>query len=143
MRFVLAKVSMLTLVLVGCVPLPNFRYYAPAVSGVLTDGGRPIVNAAVDVSGAFGAKGFSTTTSDAGRFTTDPVRKLLFTAAHIGDPLYAYSVNFMVDGRQYTGYSEAGVGYAPKTIEISCDLSRPTKRDGHQFYCAPVVTEER
>jgi hypothetical protein len=126
----------------GCVPFPNYRYYAPAISGVVTQDGAPVGMAEVRVSGQFTEEVRSATTDRDGRFATEPVRKLLFTATLIGDPLYAYSVQITVGGKQYTGYAEASVGYAPSKFQLKCDLSRPIKLGSRQLYCSPAVESQ-
>jgi len=128
----------LTTLLAGCVPFPNFRYYAPAVSGVITKDGFPVENAQVRVSAQFAGEGKVAATGPNGRFAAKSIRTFLLTASLIGDPLYAYSVQVTVAGKIYEGYSEAGVGYAPEKLEVSCELSRPRRLGSKQVYCAPV-----
>ncbi len=143
MRFVHASVVILAVGSAGCVPIPNFRYYAPGVSGVITDDGKPVVNAQVRVSGPFASESSSASTGDTGRFATVPIRKLLLAASLIGDPLYAYAVDVTVGDKQYAGYAEAGVGYAPKAVEVRCDLSRTIRRGSRLFRCEAVPANER
>ena len=122
----------------GCVPFPNYRYYAPAVSGVVLQDGVPVDKAEVHVSAQFAEEVQFNATGQDGRFATAAIRKLLLTASLIGDPLYAYSVRITVGGQQYLGYSEASVGYAPSKLELKCDLSRPFQLGSMQLYCSPT-----
>jgi len=122
----------------GCVPFPNYRYYAPAVSGVVLQDDLPVDKAEVHVFGQFAEEVQFNATGQDGHFATMPIRKLLLTASLIGDPLYAYTVQITVGGQQYLGYSEASVGYAPSTLELKCDLSRPFQLGRRQLHCSPT-----
>jgi len=91
----------------GCVPIPNVRYYAPAVTGVVTQAGIPVENAEVVVSSGFAGEATKGTTLPNGHFAAEPIRKFFFTALAIGDPLYGYSVQIRVAGKTYDGYSHS------------------------------------
>ncbi len=122
----------------GCVPFPNYRYYAPAVSGVILQDGVPVDKAQIHVSGQFAEEVQFNATGQDGRFATEPIRRRFLTAWLIGDPLYAYFVRITVGGKQYLGYSKASVGYAPSKLALKCDLSRPIQLDSKHIYCLPT-----
>ena len=117
-------------------PIPNFRYYAPAVSGVVMREGLPVQQAKVHVAGNYVQETRSVVTASDGRFSTEAIRKLLLTASLIGDPLYSYSVEIVVGDKVYAGYSEASVGYAPKSAQLKCDLSRLIRVGSREVYCS-------
>jgi hypothetical protein len=133
-----ATLLILPSVFCGCVPFPNFRYYAPAVSGVALRDGVPVERAEIRVTGQFAKTAQTGTTDKYGRFVLQPIRSLLLTSSLMGDPLYSYTVQIVADGKVYDGYSEASVGYAPKTLELTCNLSRSIQFGRKQFFCSPT-----
>lgn len=122
----------------ACVPLPNVRYDAPAISGVVTRDGIPVPGAAVAVSAQFAEEAVAGATDAAGRFTVQPIRRLHLTATLIGDPLYAYSMVITVGERRYVGYFESGVGHVPRQLSLRCELSQPQPTPAEPRYCTPA-----
>ena len=123
-----------TLGLTGCVPFPNLRYYAPAVSGIVMQDGKPAAGVEIRVSAHFANEVRAAIAASDGRFNTDSIRKLL-TATLVGDPLYGYTVEIRNACNVYSGFVDFSVGHAPSAIQLNCDLSRPVGRVGHQVYC--------
>lgn len=130
-----------TLVLAGCAPFPNMRYYAPSIVGVVMQDGKPVGGAEIRVSTAFSNEIRETTAAPNGRFKTESIRRLLLTSTLIGDPLYGYTVEIRSAGIVYKGFVDLSVGYAPSTISLNCDLSHPVGRIDHQVYC--TVSDDR
>lgn len=126
----------------ACVPIPNYYYYAPAISGVVTADGQPVQNVEVKVSARFSEEIQTATTDQAGRFETKPIKQLLLTMTLIGDPLYGYGLDVMTAGQKYEGYVESYVGYAPKQLQVVCELSKPIQTRNRQSYCAVVSKEQ-
>ncbi len=130
-----------TLGLAGCVPFPNMRYYAPTISGVVMQDGKPAGGAEIRVSAHVSSEVRAAIAGPDGRFNTESIRKLQLTATLIGDPLYGYTVEIRSAGNVYSGFVDFSVGYAPSAIRLNCDLSRPVGRVGHQVYC--TATDDR
>jgi hypothetical protein len=118
----------------GCVPFPSVHYYAPAVSGVITQDGFPVAGAEVRVSTPFVDENSVATTGTDGRFATASIREFSFVTILMGDPVCHYEIKITADGKTYEGYSDAGVGYTPETIELRCDLSLPLLGQ-YEEYC--------
>ncbi|WP_430699151.1 DUF6795 domain-containing protein [Rubrivivax gelatinosus] len=137
-----ARISaiLITTLLYGCVPFPNVRYYAPAISGVVTQDGNPVVSAEVRVTGQFSNNVHIVASDQAGRFASEPIRKMLLTASLMGDPLYGYAIEIVHGGKVYAGYSESSVGYAPKELKLSCELAKPIQRGNAKFHCTRQET---
>jgi hypothetical protein len=104
---------------------------------VLRDG-KPVEAAVIRVTAKFAEDVQTTTTDSKGRFSLDPIRRVLFTASLIGDPLTFYSVQITVAGESYDGFSEATVGYAPNAIEVKCDLAQAIHLGPRQLYCSLI-----
>jgi hypothetical protein len=142
-----AILSMFTLLLTGCLPIPHFNYRAPAVSGIIIQNGAPVANAQVQVTDEIpsgnGERTTAVTNAD-GRFATEPIREFRFVFALIGEEFYWYTVQITAAGRIYPGYSSSRLGYSrTKKLELRCDLSHPqTLRDGQQTYCEAMNDEE-
>jgi hypothetical protein len=113
----------LAMLMSGCAPIPNVYRYAPAVSGSIIKDGIPVAGVQVHVSSPYVAKGKAAISGSDGRFATESIRKFHFIKGLLGDPSLRYSVKIMFDGETYEGYSEQRLGYAPKTLELKCDLS--------------------
>ena len=116
-------------------PFPHLHYRAPAVAGVITEHGKPAAGASVRVSGQFSAEVSAAVSDQEGRFVTKPIREVLLTASLLGDPMYGYTVSIIMGGKEYVGYSDAYVGYAPKEIQLVCDLGKPLDRGGIKVHC--------
>jgi hypothetical protein len=129
----------LALLLAGCVPFPNYHYFAPAISGVVTRDGAPVEGARVNVWGAFATRSQVVVTGADGRFSAEPIRELRFAAWIVGDPLYAYSVEITAANEKYPGYSMSAVGNPSAAIELACDLAHTRQlQGGRQMHCVPV-----
>ena len=119
----------------ACVPVPNVRYYAPAVTGKVMANGLAVRNAEVIVTSQFAEEVRKVATDSEGHFSTEAIKKLFFTATLIGDPLYGYTITIVVADQKYEGLSEAYVGHPPKQLDIQCDLSTPIQLHSRKRYC--------
>jgi len=123
----------------ACAPIPNVHYFAPGIEGVVTRGADPVPGAEITVFGAFTKDTQTSLTGDDGRFHTDSVKEWRLIAKLFGDPIYAYTVEIRINGVKYNGYSFGlGIGYAPEKLQLSCDLTKPYKRMGGDYYCMPA-----
>jgi hypothetical protein len=109
----------------ACLPAPHQHYFAPQVAGVVMEGGTPVANAEIELTGKFTDRKAMVRSDGEGHFTLDPIAELPFIQWLIGDPLFGYNLNITVGEHTYLGLSEFGLGYAPSHIEVRCDLSRP------------------
>ena len=125
--------------LAGCMPWPHFHYRAPAVEGVVTNNGVPVQNAEINVSAEFSEEQQKSVTDSNGRFSTKPIRELMFFAPLLGDPLYGYTVTIINAENQYEGLGEGYVGYAPEQLTVVCDLSKPIQLRSKKRYCAVLL----
>lgn len=121
--------------LAGCVPLPNFHYFAPAVSGIVLRDGQPVAGAQVRGASTFSSTTMVGSTQPSGRFAVDAIRELRLAATLVGDPLYGFEVEIVVDGERYAGYSEFGTGYAIAALQLSCDFRSRIKRLDKVVHC--------
>src|SRR5258705_54646 len=97
----------------ACVPVPHHHYFAPGVAGLVMDGGVPVANAEIVLTGTF-TDHISTVRSDGeGHFQIGPIAELEFIQWLMGDPLFGYRLNITVDKQTYLGLSESNVGYVP------------------------------
>ncbi len=136
-RWTLA-VALGSALLSGCVPVPSFHYFAPAVSGTVLRQGLPVAGAQVVVSSRHGQERQIGFTDDEGHFALQPLREFQLTTPVMGDPTYAFRVEIAVGGQDYRGYSEGRVGDAPSALKIECDLARPRPlvlADG-EYHCS-------
>lgn len=121
--------------LTGCVPFPNLHYFAPAVAGIVLRDGQPVAGAQIRVASTFSSTTRVGSTQPSGRFSVEPIRELRLTATLVGDPLYGFEVEIVVDGERYAGYSEYGTGYASPALQLSCDLTSRIKRLDKVVHC--------
>jgi hypothetical protein len=119
----------------ACVPFPHNQYYAPALEGVVTNGGQPISNTELRIKAKFSDKQQQATTDEHGAFHTQAIKEFVFFAWLIGDPLFGYTVTISGPGPGYTGFDEFSVGYAPKELKLVCDLSAPIETQSRKQYC--------
>ncbi|RYY97172.1 MAG: carboxypeptidase regulatory-like domain-containing protein [Comamonadaceae bacterium] len=122
----------------ACVPVPQYRYDAPAVSGVIVDNGVPVAGAEVRIASQFAEDVRRATTAADGRFAAEPIRRLVLTRALFGDPVTAYAVDIAVGTRRYDGYADSRVGPGPRVLHLACDLSRPAPGGAARAHCQPV-----
>lgn len=123
----------------GCVPFPNVHRFAPAISGVVLRDGRPVPSAVVKVSAQFSREVRTVTTDQDGRFSTEAIRELRWTAILLGDPLFGYTVQIGADGHDVAGYQFQGIGSAPSDLRLSCDLAKPVRVVGALGFCGEVA----
>lgn len=133
---------LIPLLLSGCVPFPNIKYRAPAVTGLIHEGGKPAAGVTVRVSGEFSSEVRVTVSDKDGRFATKPIRELFLTATLLGDPLYGYKVSIVADGKEYVGYFAGGVGYASQEVQLVCDLTKPIARGSINVDCKAKGVDE-
>jgi len=95
----------------------------------------PVAGAAVQLSAHGSATTQTAVTDEKGRFTAGPFVEWHLFYSLLGDPLYAFSINIATQGRDYNGYKGGGVGYAPREIELLCDLAHPTGPAMYQVFC--------
>lgn len=124
------------LVHLACVPYPNRRYFAPEVSGVVLRDGAPAAGAEVVLTTRFSKSAATARTDADGRFKLGPLSELQFTKTLLGDPLYIYALTIKVaGGAEYRGLEGRGMGYPPRELAVTCDLSRPLGQGQALSYC--------
>ena len=74
-------------------------------------------------------------TDSSGRFRTKPIKELQFFASLLGDPLFGYNVSIVQASQEYRGFGEAYVGYSPKELKVTCNLSEPIRSSRREQYC--------
>ena len=55
------------------------------------------------------------------------------------DPAFRYKVEITVDGRTYAGFSAGGMGYAPVSLSLQCDLFKPVKVRDEMRHCTVIA----
>lgn len=137
-----AAIMATAITLGGCVPVPNYRYYAPAVSGVVLRDGAPVAEAEVRVSNAMGDEVSVASTGIDGRFQTAPIRTLQLVRELIGDALSSYALQIRVDGNAYVDHPRHSSTQPPRQLHVVCDLSDRVDDGRGGRYCmetdAPV-----
>ena len=135
------SIALIACGITGCMPWPHYRYYAPAVEGVVMSNGQPVSNADVKVVAQFSEEQRAAVTDSNGRFHTKPIKELQFFASLLGDPLFGYKVSIAHAAQQYEGFGEAHVGYPPKELQVTCDLSRAVRKQKTEQYCERAGSE--
>jgi hypothetical protein len=134
LRFVYLSV-LLPPLLSGCVPFPNLHTFAPALSGVVTQDGKPLSEATVTVAAQFSREVRLATTNQDGSFATEAIRELRLTAFLVGDSLFEFTVTISSVGNSYTGFAIVGMGSAPSSLKLSCDIAKPVILASRKVYC--------
>jgi hypothetical protein len=122
--------------LAACASLPNSHYFAPEVSGVVLESGRPIQNARVRLSSQFTNETQVALSDASGNFTVGPLTNYQYTIKQFGDPVYGYALQIIVEGRLVQAFSEGGAGDAPRKIDLTCELSSAVQVGRSQRYCS-------
>jgi hypothetical protein len=140
MQFLVRGVGIvaITLLLSACIPVPRRHYFAPIISGTVTEAGAPVEGAELYLSGEFTKKTGTVSTDSAGRFKIGPLRTWEASTWLLGDPLYGYSLLIRIRGSEYQGLTVGRVGYSPTELEITCDLAKPAIDGRVPQYCAPA-----
>jgi hypothetical protein len=121
---------------VACVPAPHYHFFAPRVAGVVLDGGAPVADAEIVLTGKFTNRIAMVRSDGDGHFQVGPLSELVFIQWLIGDPLFGYSINITLGNQTYVGLSESSLGFAPPNIQVSCDLSHPVRTGRTSVYCS-------
>ena len=119
----------------ACVPFPNVHYYAPVVTGVVLQDGKPAAGVTVRLSARGSGEMHEAVTDHSGRFAVPAIHELSYFLVLVGDPLFDFSVTLRSDGREYEGYRALGLGATPKDFGLECDLARPIMSRNVQSYC--------
>ena len=53
----------------------------------------------------------------------------------VGDPLFDFTVQVVVDGQTRDRCERFGMGDAPEAIELACDLGHPVMLHDRPFHC--------
>ena len=125
-----------SLLVAACVPVPHHHYFAPQVTGFVLNGGVPVANAEIVLTGRYTNHTATMRSDGQGHFKIGPLAELEFAQWLMGDPLFGYSLNFTVDNQTYLGLSESSVGYVPTKIEVKCDLSHPIGTGRTPVFCS-------
>ena len=125
----------LVLFLSACVPIPNYAFLSPAVTGKVHRNGEPIENVTVYLEIPIGEKcSFKsenvTRTNSDGQFHFEPTKELQFILAM--DPIHNWQVCIKDGDRQYQGWYQhgigrlAGIGQPAPEVTLDCNLeSKP------------------
>jgi hypothetical protein len=124
-----AHVSILCLTLLGCLPFPHFETRLPHVTGSVIKDHRPLANVELRLSDLWQdtncrTPARMTTTDKNGNFELDAVSTFRLIKPLLGDPIFGWTLCIVVDGKAYTGASAGGIGYAPASIAVFCNLDR-------------------
>ena len=123
----------------ACLPVPHNEYRAPAITGVVRSGDLPVADAELQLTADY-TREVSTARTDAkGNFAVAPLRDFRFVTVLLGDPSYAYKLQIIAAGKKFQGFAAGRIGFAPKKIELVCDLSKAdqtTREDGTRGNCS-------
>ena len=128
-------VLLAVLPLAACVPFPHFEYYAPPVHGIVLQNGNPVLGASIQVTARFTDHVANTETDGAGKFETPYLREVGMVIYAVGDRIYSYQVSINVNGTQYLGFIDAGMGEPDTGVALYCDLAVPVARYKTSVYC--------
>ncbi|MBI5623297.1 MAG: carboxypeptidase regulatory-like domain-containing protein [Elusimicrobia bacterium] len=127
------------LILAGCVPMPNSRCMAPQISGSVVRKGAPVADAEVLLVSSFVRETAMAKTDAEGRFKLGPLTQFNLTRTVLGDPLYKYELKVKAAGEaELSAFYSSGMGDAPETLELDCDLGTPITKRKQVSYCAPA-----
>lgn len=107
---------------------------SPAISGTLTQDGRPVGGATVEVKSKFFDDVKSAQTDDGGKFELDPIKDFEFFIT-MGDHIFDYTVSIKVNGQDYLGFEGYAVGYMYENLALQCDLAKPVQNSDKNEYC--------
>ena len=124
----------LLLSLTACVPAPRTVQVFPAITGVVLQAGQPVAGARISAASEAGERGCAdaepgAVTDRAGRFVLAPDRDLRWFLS-LGDPLSSWIVCIEHEGVHYLGWHSRSLGYAPRAVEMECDLDAPIVERG-------------
>lgn len=124
----------LLLSLTAWVPAPRTVQVFPAIKGVVPQAGRPGAGVRISAASEAGERGCAdaepvAATDRAGRFVLAPGRDLRWFLS-LGDPLSTWIVCIEHEGVHYLGWHSQSLGYAPREVEMECDLDAPTVERG-------------
>jgi hypothetical protein len=122
----------------ACAPLPAGRYFAPEVSGVVLDNGRPLADARVRLSSQLTNEIQSSTTDAQGRFTVGPLTNFQFVVKQFGVAYYRYTVQVVRAGRALEPYVADGPGDTPRKLELRCEFVAAPLPGASPGQCAPA-----
>jgi hypothetical protein len=122
--------------LAGCAALPHSNGFAPEVSGVVLQTGRPVANARVRLSSPFTNETQFSLTDASGKFTVGPLTNFQFTVKQFGAPYYQYALQITVDGHPVQAFSAEGADEAPRKIELTCELAGAPQDGRSQSICS-------
>ena len=108
----------------GC--FPYWAQITPQVTGTVVQNGVPVPSAQIFVIGWFLSEQcdqspIETTSKADGRFLVDGTHK--FEWLSMGDRLLSWGVCVRSNNSWYLGYMEVGMGFAPESVTLWCDLS--------------------
>ena len=124
----------------GCIPLPHSDQTFPAVAGRVERSGLAVAGARIYSAAApegpdCEGTELAGTTDEAGAFAIEPERDFRFFFV-LGDPLAAWTVCIEHRGVRYVGWANHGIGLAPESVRMECDLADPVAdRRGGRGLC--------
>ena len=128
--------SVMAVIVAACVLPIATDDVAPRLSGVLSDAGRPIAGADIQLFSPHAGETARATTDQAGRFSVGPLQKTGPLMPSMGDRVHQYGLRFEVGGRRHTAqfFGIGGLGRS-----LVCDIaSTADMRDGR----LPLLREE-
>ncbi len=120
----------------ACSILPNSHYFAPEVTGVILQAGRPLAHVRVRLTAELTNETQVATTDDTGRFTIGPLTNYQITVKQFGAAYYGYAIHVTVEGHAVRAFSAEGDGDAPRKQQLHCDLPATALIERAQQYCS-------
>ena len=124
-RTLLPCLLLAALWLQGCAPAPHRWYFAPAIEGLVVEADKPVANSEVRLVSRHTKSDARGMTDAKGRFSVRPLRQFVWVVMLIGDPVIDFQVEVHRGDREYLGFVMTGIGYTPKHLKLTCDLSAP------------------
>ena len=120
--------TLLILCLCSCLPAPHRSQLVPALTGVVTDSGQPIVGAEVRVTYEYDRK-YTVVVgkTDAQGHFTYPGKKKFHVFVFFGDPGFDWTLTIHHQGKDTLGFADRGLGYVPEEVSFVCDLDVTTE----------------
>ena len=109
----------------ACAPIPHRHYEAAMIAGVIVENGRPVSGLDIHLTTTSSKRHSRAMTDAAGRFIVGPLREIEWIMPLVGDPVFGFRLEISRGEQTFFGYTDGGVGFSPKRLNLACDLSTP------------------
>jgi hypothetical protein len=121
LKFLLILVG--SMLVSGCIPIPDRHVYAPQIEGNITRNGEPVILASVELKSALTEKTSRGRSDLAGNFRVGPLAQFEMNTKLIGQQTVGYSLYVEVSGNRFLAVRSDGRASTTGTIRVKCELS--------------------